>query len=354
MTPPLGIIEGYFGRPWSWDERASVARLLAGHGYGFFIYAPKADAHLRRRWREPHPPDQAEALAGFAAVCRDASLVFGVGLSPFEAWLDFDGEARRAMADKLAQLDELGVQALAIQFDDMKGDAPDLAARQAEIIGFCTERTSAQRIIVCPTYYTDDPVLDRVFGARPPEYLEALGRALDPKIEVFWTGEEVCAQEVSPGHLERVAEALGRKPTLWDNYPVNDGPRMSLCLHLRAFTGRPAAIGEVIAAHAVNPALQPTLSCIPALTLETSYRMGDRYEYGAAFREAARKVVGEALTGMIEADLMALQDWGRDRLGERGARLKARYGAIDHPAAREIVSWLDGAYDISAEELQTQ
>ena len=39
-----------------------------------------------------------------------------------------------------------------------------------------------------------------------------------------------------------IGEAMRRKPFLWDNYPVNDGPRMSQFLHLRAFTGRGAAI----------------------------------------------------------------------------------------------------------------
>ena len=52
------------------------------------------------------------------------------------------------------------------------------------------------------------------------------GRLLDPAIGMFWTGPETCAREYTPGHLARVAEQMGRKPFLWDNYPVNDGARM--------------------------------------------------------------------------------------------------------------------------------
>ena len=51
-------------------------------------------------------------------------------------------------------------------------------------------------------------------------------------------------------------------------------PRMSQHLHLRAFTGRPAAIGQHLAAHGINPASQPVLSRIPALTLAESYAHG--------------------------------------------------------------------------------
>ncbi len=55
MIPELGIIEGYFGMPWSHDDRKHVATEARRLGYSFFHYAPKADAFLRRRWREPHP-----------------------------------------------------------------------------------------------------------------------------------------------------------------------------------------------------------------------------------------------------------------------------------------------------------
>src|SRR5690606_29456104 len=136
----------------------------------------------------------------------------------------------------------------------MRGDLPELAARQVEVVRWVAERTSADRILVCPSYYTDDPVLDRVFGERPAGYLEELAGGLDPSIGIFWTGEEVCSREVSPGHLRRVAERIGRKPFLWDNYPVNDGQRMSQYLHLRGFTGRPASIAGEVAAHGINPA----------------------------------------------------------------------------------------------------
>jgi hyaluronoglucosaminidase len=350
--PSLGVIEGYYGRPWSWTERARTAAFLAAHGYGFFLYAPKADAFLRRRWREPHPKDQARELAAFSGTCRQLGLAFGVGLSPFEVYRAFDADAKAALADKLAELDSLGVQRLAILFDDMRGDQPDLAARQADILHWVGARTRAERLIVCPTYYSDDEALDTFFGARPENYLEALGEALDPAIDVFWTGPEVCSRELKPGHISRVGEQLRRRPLLWDNYPVNDGPRMSPYLYLRAFTGRSAAIGPLIAGHAVNPALQPTLSCIPALTLVESYERGETYDYGEAFRRAAEAVLGEPLAGQVTRRISALQDTGLDNLGETAARLKTRFAEVDHPAAREIIAWLDGAWRMAREEVE--
>ena len=50
---------------------------------------------------------------------------------------------------------------------------------------------------------------------------------------------------------------------------------------------------------------------------------------------------------MLDEDLHALQDRGFDALGDspgdERARLRARYAAVQHPMATEVVRWLDGA-----------
>jgi hypothetical protein len=349
MTAPLGLIEGYYGTPWSWTAREDTIAFLKKHGYDFYIYAPKADAHLRKRWRERHPTEIAQSLSRLAKTCQTLDVSFGVGLSPYELYRDFDKDAQAALSEKLTQFDEWGVEYLAILFDDMRGDLPDLAVTQTQIIHWVAARTKAKRLIVCPSYYTDDPVLDRFFGKRPANYLKDFGRLLDPSIDVFWTGEEVCSREYSPGHLARVAEQLRRKPFLWDNYPVNDGLRMSQFLHVRAFTGRPASIRPHLAAHSINPALQPVLSRIPALSLTESYRLGDAYEYGQAFQRAATEVAGAELARKLQDDILYFQDVGLERLGNAVDRLRRRYGDVDHDVAREIIAWLDGAYKFEEE-----
>jgi hypothetical protein len=344
MTPALGLIEGYYGKPWSWRAREETIAFLKQHGYDFYIYAPKADAFLRKRWREAHPPEEATALGDLASRCRALQVRFGIGLSPFELYRDFNAEAQAALADKLAQFDAWGAEYLAILFDDMRGDLAELATTQVEIMHWVAARTRATTLIVCPSYYSDDPMLDRFFGQRPAKYLEDFGRLLDSSIEVFWTGEEVCSREYSPGHLQRVAEQLRRKPFLWDNYPVNDGRRLSPYLHVRDVTGRSANIGLHLSAHSVNPALQPVLSRIPAVSLEESYELGKGYQYGRAFLSAATAVAGVDLARLLQEDILYFQDVGLEHLGKAAQRLRRRYGSIDHDAAREIIAWLDGEY----------
>jgi hypothetical protein len=354
VTPPLGVVEGFYGKPWRFEDRAFVVETLAPAGFRFYHYAPKADVFLRARWREPFPEERAASLQRFAALCRAHGMRFGVGLSPLQIFDDFNDDARAVLGAKLDELNAIGLDDLALLFDDMKATRADLAAVQAEITHWVAARTEATRLVMCPSFYSFDPILDRVFGARPARFLEDLGGALDPKIDIYWTGPEVCSKEISPGHLDDVAEALKRKPFLWDNYPVNDGPRMSKHLHLRAFTGRPAAMGDHLSAHAVNPALQPRLSVIPALTLAASYREGARYCYQRAFREAAAQLCGAELAASLEGDLLSLQDGGLDRIAERIPRLTARYGAFDHAIAREVIGFLEGAYSTDSLEVETQ
>ncbi len=355
MIPELGIIEGFFGRPWSWEARAHAVQFLAPHGYDFFLYAPKADPFLRRRWQEPHPAAELAEIERLAAICRETGVRFGIGLSPFELHLAPGEHWRDAIRAKLDTFASLGIDDLAILFDDMRGDVEGLAEIQAAVVDTAAAHGLASRILCCPSYYSDDPVLDRAFGRRPEFYLETLGRLLDPAVEIMWTGEEVCSREFSSGHLQRVAETIGRRPFLWDNYPVNDGAIMSQHLHLRAFTGRPAAIGPHISGHGINPASQPLLSLIPALTLAASYGQREDYCYGAAFREAAVAVLGEALAKRLEADILTFQDRGLDRISEaRRAELRSIYAGFDHPAAGEILGWLEGAYASGGEDVQTQ
>lgn len=349
----LGIIEGYFGTPWTWRARKKIVSALSDSGYGFFIYAPKADQHLRKKWMAPYPRRKTEQMRNFVDHCKKQGVQPGIGLSPYEAYLDFNDDKKRALKARIDLFNEMGIERLAILFDDMKGDLPDLAARQAEIMDFVRQHSNAPHLMICPSYYSDDPILDKVFGQRPDNYLEDLGRMLDPAIDIFWTGEKVCSASYSPAHLKNTAQKLGRKPFIWDNYPVNDGPKMSNFLHIRAFNNSASALQKNTTGHAVNPALQPVLTMIPALTLADFYNEGDKGSAGAAFEKAVRNVTRNPdLAELILRDTALFQDTGVSNLSPaKKSKLRAEYTKFDHPAAREIVKWLDGKYQQGPEVL---
>jgi hypothetical protein len=246
--------------------------------------------------------------------------------------------------------------------DDMKGDLPNLAARQIEIVNWIAARSAAKQFILCPTYYCLDPVLEQLFGKMPEDYLGKLGRGLDPKVSLFWTGESVCSSSYTEAHLRAAAAFLGRKPFLWDNYPVNDGPRMCKFLHLRPMTGRPAGIGKWLAAHAVNPMNQSALSKIVLLTLKMSYELGAAYSPGQAFLQAAETVTCPAMAFQLEKNLPDFMDRGLDILtAEKKQLLREIYTTylvspnnFTAQAAQEIIDWLDGRYTVTKDLFLTQ
>jgi len=356
MTIPTGIIEGFYGEPWSWGERADYANFLRKHGFSFYIYAPKGDPYLRKKWREPFPKVQEEKLAKLAGQCHSAGIEFGVGFSPYEIYLTpFDAEAKKLLQHKIDAFNRIGVDKLGILMDDMKGDLPGLAERQIEIVNWIAERSKARQLVFCPTYYSLDPALEKLFGKMPDGYFEKLGKALDPKVSMFWTGELVCSKAYTADSLAAAAQRLGRKPFLWDNYPVNDGPRMCKFLHLRPVTGRPADMAGQLAAHAVNPMNQAALSKIVLLTLKASYEKGAAYDPVKAFRKAAGMVTCHDMAGLLERDLPAFMDKGLDVLtDEEKQSLKNDYAEFlearendTAAAAREITDWLSGRYTVT-------
>lgn len=210
-SPKLGLIEGFFGKGWSWEARARYAQWLPRHGYGFYLYAPKEDGYLRKHWATPWPADQLEALCQLARQCRENGLAFGVGLSPMGAHHDY-ARQRPALLEKVRLIEEaLKPDILAILFDDMKGDTPDLAHWQLTIAHDIAAHTGAGRLLFCPSYYSTDPVLEKVFGAMPPHYLQDLGQGLDRRIDVFWTGPKVCSTEYPAAHLKQAAAHM--RPT---------------------------------------------------------------------------------------------------------------------------------------------
>jgi hyaluronoglucosaminidase len=340
-----GVIEGFFGRSWSWETRQHYATFLKQYGYQYYIYAPKSDRYLRRQWSEPWPAEDYVALAQLRTVYRQADLLWGIGLTPFEIHFDFNAQTLNQLERKIDDVNGLQPDILAILFDDMRGDFYRIAQIQADVTHRVMERSTAQTFIMCPTYYSDTPILDKIFGDRPPNYLETLGSLLDPAVNIFWTGPEVCSQAYPEAHLQHVTERLGRKPWIWDNYPVNDSARMSPFLHLRAFENRPAQMADWTVGHAVNPMNQAYLSQIPLMTLDLSYQQKERYVPTTAFMEAAQSLCGEALATCLQEDLPHFQDEGLEQLSPATkTKLIQKYATFATPYAQEVVDWLKGEY----------
>ena len=100
----LGIVEGFFGQQWSWQARQDIARFLAAEGCNSYIYAPKNDEYFRKQWHIPCPDEHLQNLQRLSQYAQQLQLDFGIGLSPFELYLDFSAANQQLLKNKVAQI----------------------------------------------------------------------------------------------------------------------------------------------------------------------------------------------------------------------------------------------------------
>jgi hypothetical protein len=347
-----GVIEGFFGKPWSWAARMSGADFLRYSGYRFYIYAPKSEPFLRRQWREPMPLETLQHLSQLSARCRQSGIAFGIGLTPFEIYLEYGASAQARLRSKVSQINQIGVDILCILFDDMRGDVEGLAEIQARVISDICNWSSAESFIVCPTYYSHDQRLAREFGSPPKDYLRDLGRILDPRIDFFWTGEKIISDGYSALHLADVAADIGRKPFIWDNYIANDSRTRTNFLFLDPSAGVWNLPADRVSGVAFNPMNQPHLSRIALRGFQNMLTEGPG---GDSLTSICRELCGPVIAERLLADIHLLQNNGLAQLdADTRRRLLNWYEKqLSNPFAEEVAAWLRGEYAFDPECLTT-
>lgn len=258
-----GVIEGFYGRPWSWDERVEVMRVVAPEGLPCWVHAPKDDPLHRERWREPWTADH---LEGFARLAGESHVRAGIGISPGLSMAYDDADDRAALAAKVDAGLDAGCDHVVLCVDDIPvraGLGPEHAALARWLHAHLDGRAD---LALVPTEYT---------GTRSTPYLDALAEALPADVAVAWTGETVVCDEITVAQAEARAASLGgRAPLVWDNVPVNDG-LMSDRLFLGPLRGREPGLVDVCGGWLANPMVQPRSSVVPLRSVAALVRGDD-------------------------------------------------------------------------------
>jgi len=270
---------------------------------------------------------------------------FGVGLSPFELHLLKPPEQKSLLKEKLQQLDEAGLDVLGLFFDDMPVHE-GLAQAQLEAIEIVRANTKA-KIIFCPAFYSPDPILEKVFGKRPPKYWEEI-KAAPKEIEFAWTGPKVISEDIPVDHLKETAELLGRKPFLWDNLFANDGPRNCKFLKIRPPKGRTPSALAASSGWAWNPMNPAALSQV--VLLASRLAVLEREAPDFALAHAQQSICPPPLAAFLTQHRLEMLEIGLDKLEPlTKATWREELKAWQHPVAREIDQWLAGEYVVGAE-----
>jgi hyaluronoglucosaminidase len=344
----LEVIEGFFGPAWSAASRGKLIAFMARHGFGTYFYAPKEDALLRKKWRAAWDDNYRAHLSNLAAQCRAAGVRFGVGLSPYAFGKENSlEEDHKHLAEKLRFLKEAGIDVLGLFFDDMHGHE-HIAEWQVGAVK-CAVESGMNNIVFCPSYYTDDPLLDRIFGQRPEGYLEALGQGIPAGVDIVWTGPQVISREITADHLAQVAGVLQRKPYIWDNIFADDGPRNCKFLRLNPFSGRDAPAFRAANGWGINPMNQPALSLLVMLAAKKT--AVDGIEARVALSAAAHEMLPQKLAELVLHWAPVFDAEGLDQMtAEQKNDAQKSFGALKGEAvADDILSWLAGDYTVGPE-----
>lgn len=298
---PMGLVEGFYGPPWSHEDRLDVIGFLGRHGLNLYIYGPKDDPQHRAEWREPYPAEQMDEFRALVRACRDAGVDFCFAVSPGVDMTYSDPAEQRLLLDKMMCLAGDGVHHFALFLDDIDiermGEADRARfASPAEAQMFLAnalhrqilERDPSAWFVICPTLY---------LGVEPSPYWDTLRGQLDPRIGVIWTGIDVVAPAITDEHLDAITAHLGRPPFIWDNYPVNDFQRGQL--FLGPVIGRTPALTARISGYAANPMLEAHASLIPLATIADFLRDPAGYDPERSWRRAVEEVGGAAAEDLL-------------------------------------------------------
>lgn len=315
-------------------------------GGEFYIYAPKQDQHLRKGWRDTWDDGYLGFLKNLSELFRQNGISFGVALSPFGLGKKLEKSDEAILLEKLKLITSAGIDILGIFFDDMPSHE-NLAQVQSEVIRVIRQHYSG-KIVFCPSYYTFDPILEKVFGKMPENYLEDIARLIPSEVSMAWTGPKVISPEIPRNHIEGVEKLLKRKPFMWENLFANDGPKNCKFLKLRPFDGREEKLDDLTEAWGFNMMNQPELSKITFLASIKVLR--DHISHELAFEESVDELCSEKLSSFIVQNRKVFLEKGLDALStdEKEAFLRELRPLID-PAAREIEDWLNGVYIVGSE-----
>ncbi len=342
----IGVVEGFFGPAWPDDDRKSYAKFLSECGANFYIYAPKQDPHLRKGWREHWDIDYIKKLEGLSEHFSAHQIQFGVGLSPFGLGKIFSTQDKELLQEKLEILNQIGITMLGLFFDDMPSD-DDLAETQLAALEL-VQKSFHHKIIFCPTYYTFDPILEKVFGKKPEGYLETIAAQVPQDVSLAWTGPKVISPVIDKEHLLEVTKLLKRKPFIWENLFANDGPRNCKFLKLRSFSGRDHNSFIQTQAFGLNMMNQPELS--KYVFLASKYVLDGELNAEDAFEKSLAELCSPELKEFILLHDEEFLELGLDHISDEQKQIYINeLSTMKDRGALEITQWLQGLYLVGSE-----
>ncbi|WP_404452120.1 beta-N-acetylglucosaminidase domain-containing protein [Virgibacillus necropolis] len=297
-----GSIEGFYGPPWSHEDRLEQLEFYSENKMNAYIYAPKDDPYHRENWRDPYPEDELNKLKELVDKANENHIEFTFSLSPGNTVCYSGDKDFELLMDKMQAVWDLGVRSYAIFLDDISynlhceqdqakfgDDASPTAAAQAYLLNrfdeeFIQTHEGAESLITVPTDYAGND--STVYRARFAELVNG-------DVIVMWTGSAVVPEKITSEEAEQVSEIFQHDLLIWDNYPVNDYDRNRLFLGPLVNRDGDLADHGVIGLTA-NPMNEAEASKIPLFTIADYTWNPKNYDPNESWERSIESFGGEA------------------------------------------------------------
>lgn len=322
-----GSIEGFYGTPWSHEDRLSQIEFYGDQKLNTYIYAPKDDLYHREQWREPYPETEMQRMQDLIDTSKENKVDFVFSLSPgIDIRFDgAEGEADyQALVKKCQSLYDMGVRSFAIFFDDIENKD---GKKQAELLNrfnkeFIQAKGDIKPLITVPTEY-DSNVMG--LASTVNKYTKEFAATLDKSIKVLWTGSAVVPEGIDVANAQKVKEVYGDRMGIWWNYPCTD--YITEKLALGPIYGLDKGLENEVDFLVMNPMEHAELSKITLATGADYAWNTAAYDYEKSFETAIDELYGELAPYMYT-------------FANHSSRLVAGWastGRADAPAVRELM-----------------
>src|SRR5450830_1680272 len=227
-----GVIEGFYGTPWSDAARLDQMDFYGAHKMNVYVYSPKDDPYLRAQWRELYPADRLAVLQTLVQRATANHVQFTYALSPgLSVCYSSDADAQALIA-KFQSLWDIGVRGFAIPLDDISYTTWNCAADQAMFgtgggaagaaQAYLLNKVQREFIDTHPGAAPLEMVPTEYYDQTDSPYKTAIRTQLDPDVIVGWTGPGVTVPKITSAQAAAAKAVFGHDILIWDNYPVHD------------------------------------------------------------------------------------------------------------------------------------
>lgn len=237
-----GIIEGYYGVPYSVEVTEDLFRFMARYKLNTYMYGAKSDPYHSHFWDKAYPTkisDKQKRLGlmtqdmmrHLCEVAHQSKVNFIWSIHPGQSFTDVaSSDVLDHIMSKFELMYDLGVRQFGVFVDDVGVPDDDETLRQgADRLTLLQQRVdqrwnqpeteAADR--VKPLQYV--PQLYAFSWVKPDKarrFWESL-RPVPEKVNIYTTGKNVWSVPNS-NDLNVLGEYLGREVSWWWNYPCND------------------------------------------------------------------------------------------------------------------------------------